>query len=234
MGKTKIWLGIVAGAVFLAACGDGPINGEFVPNSPPDTDVSATPPVLSAAGFEVSFNWTGADPDGEIIGFEWRISNNGEDGIVDVVDTLETFLPWQFTTVTDSTFLVDADLDSFPPDVTDPRQGASNYRYWQTHTFYIRAIDEKGYRDPSPAHVSFTATTLAPTVQITLPKAIRDHLHVSTGDRIDFLVDDDGEVVVRSVRSRLDELRGMLHRKGRKAVTVEEMDAAIARVHGER
>ena len=164
-------VGLFAWALLLAAagCSDGPVAGDVLRNAPPNTTVSAVPPVLGTAGFEVTFNWTGEDADGRVVGFEWRISNNGEDGVVDIEDTLEVDLPWRSTTLSDSTFLVQADIDSFPPDAGDPRQRPRDYRFWQTHTFYVRAVDEKGAKDPSPAHVSFTGTTLAPTVLINLP-----------------------------------------------------------------
>ena len=48
------------------------------------------------------------------------------------------------------------------------------------------------------------------------------------------LLDDDGRVTLRPIRSRLGELRGMLRRPGRKPVSIEEMDAAIAREHAKR
>ena len=70
--------------------------------------------------------------------------------------------------------------------------------------------------------------------QVTIPKEIRDHLHVRAGDRLDFVVDESGRVVVQAIRSRLDELWGLLHEPGRRAVSLEEMDAAIAREHGRR
>jgi hypothetical protein len=50
--------------------------------------------VLSETEYTVSFFWTGFDPDGSIDGFQWRISDNGEDGVVDVADTLSHVLPW--------------------------------------------------------------------------------------------------------------------------------------------
>jgi antitoxin PrlF len=76
--------------------------------------------------------------------------------------------------------------------------------------------------------------TITSKGQVTLPKEIREYLHVSTGDRLDFVVDDDGKVVVRAARSRLDELRGMLFRAGRRPVSVAEMGPAVAREHGRR
>jgi hypothetical protein len=167
---TTILLGALAGLGMLSSgCGDSAITGDRVPNYPPETEVTATPPVLSQASYTVSFFWTGSDRDGQVVGFEWRISDNGPDGAVDIGDTLEANLPWQFTTRTDSIFVVSADLDSFEIDVEDPRQGSKDYRFWQTHTLFIRAIDEDGRVDPTPAHVSFTATTLAPSVLIDVP-----------------------------------------------------------------
>ena len=78
------------------------------------------------------------------------------------------------------------------------------------------------------------SSTITSKGQITLPKEIREHLHVATGDRLDFIVAEDGKVMVQPAHSRLEALRGILHRKGRSAVSIEEMHAAIARVHGRR
>jgi antitoxin PrlF len=64
--------------------------------------------------------------------------------------------------------------------------------------------------------------------QITIPKGIRDHLHVTEGDRIDFRVDENGEVRLTSVARSASDLFGKLHRPGMKPVSIEEMDAAIA------
>ncbi len=152
----------------LGGCGlDGGIEGETRPNLPPDTSISIAPPNLDATSFQVTFFWEGVDPDGTVVAFEWRISDNGPDGIVDREDTLG--LPWNPIAVNDSTFIVSADLDSFPDDVRDPNQSDFTYRWWQTHTFFIRSVDDQGAVDPTPAHESFTATTIAPKVLIDYP-----------------------------------------------------------------
>ncbi len=70
--------------------------------------------------------------------------------------------------------------------------------------------------------------------QITLPKKICDHLQVAPGDRIDFVVEDNGLVVVRPARSRIRCLRGMLRDRKRKPASLEQMDAAVAREHSRR
>lgn len=64
--------------------------------------------------------------------------------------------------------------------------------------------------------------------QVTIPRTIREHLHVTEGDRIDFRVDENGEVRLASVTRSARDLFGILHRPGRKPVSVEEMNAAIA------
>ena len=62
--------------------------------------------------------------------------------------------------------------------------------------------------------------------QITIPKAIREHLHVKAGDRVKFFIHPDGTVVILPTVP-ITALRGMLHWKG-PAVTIEEMNEAIA------
>ena len=74
-------------------------------------------------------------------------------------------------------------------------------------------------------------STLTSKGQITLPKAIRQHLRVETGDAIDFVVGSDGEVRVRAGDVDVTELKGLLRQAGRRPVSIEEMDAAIRRRH---
>jgi AbrB family looped-hinge helix DNA binding protein len=73
------------------------------------------------------------------------------------------------------------------------------------------------------------SATVTSKGQITLPKAIRDRLHLDAGDRVDFVVKDDGTVILRPVTVDVRELKGLLHRKGLKPLSVEEMNAVIRR-----
>lgn len=169
--RTVILCFSVACTLGLAAC-DESLTGTEVPNTPPKTEVTATPPTLSETGTVVSFFWNGFDPDGLVTGYQWRISSNGTDGIVDVEDTLTANLPWHSTGVLDSTFAVTAELPGFDKDLGDSLN-PKLVRSWQSHTFFVRAIDDRGAVDPTPAAVSFTATTLTPTIVITLPAAVQ-------------------------------------------------------------
>lgn len=62
--------------------------------------------------------------------------------------------------------------------------------------------------------------------QVTIPKAIRDYLHVKPGDRVKFFMHPDGTVVLLP-KVPVTALRGILRWEGRPA-TLEEMDDAIA------
>ena len=68
-------------------------------------------------------------------------------------------------------------------------------------------------------------STITVKGQMTLPKAVRDHLHVKPGDRVKFFVHPDGTVVLLPKRPITD-LRGMLKTKRR--ATIEKMNEAIA------
>ena len=73
------------------------------------------------------------------------------------------------------------------------------------------------------------SATLTSKGQLTLPKAIRDLLRLGAGDRVDFIVKDDGTVVLRPATVDVRELKGFLHRRGIKPLSIEEMNAVIRR-----
>lgn len=63
--------------------------------------------------------------------------------------------------------------------------------------------------------------------QTTIPKKIREHLHLKPGDKIDFVIENSGRVVLEPATLDVKELEGILHRPGAKAVSTEEMKAAV-------
>ncbi|MEO5760735.1 MAG: AbrB/MazE/SpoVT family DNA-binding domain-containing protein [Vicinamibacteria bacterium] len=69
--------------------------------------------------------------------------------------------------------------------------------------------------------------------QMTVPKPIRERLRVSTGDRLDFVINDRGEVIVRAAGGHVAELKGLLRARRANAhtTTIREMDAAIFNAH---
>jgi looped-hinge helix DNA binding domain, AbrB family len=64
--------------------------------------------------------------------------------------------------------------------------------------------------------------------QVTIPKEIRDYLKLETGSKVEFLIDENGDVKVVPLNVPLEALSGVLHRPGMKTATIEEMEAALA------
>ncbi|MDO9170399.1 MAG: hypothetical protein Q7W29_01030 [bacterium] len=157
-------------------CGpESDLGGVALVNALPDTRITGTPPYLRDTEYTVHFYWTGSDPDGRVRGYQWKMTANGDDGI-SIRDTLtvdpatgDTINPWRFTTASDSTFVVTADRQGFEDDAILPEH---MQRFYQPHTLIVRAIDDHGGVDPSPALVSFTSTTLSPSIRVVSPSAL--------------------------------------------------------------
>ena len=71
--------------------------------------------------------------------------------------------------------------------------------------------------------------TMTSKGQITVPKSVRDALHLNPGDRVDFILDGEGKVVLRPATLDVRDLEGILHRPGMKPVSVERMRQIVAR-----
>lgn len=73
------------------------------------------------------------------------------------------------------------------------------------------------------------AATLTSKGQVTIPVKVRTALGVDTGDRIEFIEIEKGQFAIVAATRSVRELNGLFHRKGRKPVSIEEMNAAIAK-----
>jgi AbrB family looped-hinge helix DNA binding protein len=63
--------------------------------------------------------------------------------------------------------------------------------------------------------------------QLVIPKDIREYMRLQPGDRLDFIIQDDGDVVIRPMVTDVCELKGMLNVPGRQPVSVAAMHEAI-------
>ena len=68
--------------------------------------------------------------------------------------------------------------------------------------------------------------------QLVIPKLIRQHLDLQQGDLVDFVIGDDGEVVMRPATRDVRDLKGLLP-KPKKVVSLEDMERAIGEAVGE-
>jgi AbrB family looped-hinge helix DNA binding protein len=65
--------------------------------------------------------------------------------------------------------------------------------------------------------------TLTSKGQTTIPKEIRDSLSMKAGDRMTFTLMPDATVVMRVKSRRVADLAGVLRKKGRKPVPLEQL-----------
>jgi len=70
-------------------------------------------------------------------------------------------------------------------------------------------------------------STLTSKGQITIPKSVRDSLALHAGDKVEFVLTENNEVLLKPVTKKVDEVFGRLFRAGRPAVDIAEMDALL-------
>jgi len=64
--------------------------------------------------------------------------------------------------------------------------------------------------------------------QVTIPKNVRDTLHVQMGDRIEFIQISEERYEIIAVTKNVEQLKGIVKGKNTKAVSIDEMNNAIA------
>jgi len=133
--------------VLSFGCGAGSYLGSLRPNRLPVVRITEAPVAEdSPSNYVREIRWTGSDPDGRVVGYRYTIDPPGTAGS----DT-----EWVATTANRGEFTFRADSVA----------GGRGHRF---HTFLVEAIDDRGATS-APAHVSFDATTIAPTVAIISP-----------------------------------------------------------------
>lgn len=73
-------------------------------------------------------------------------------------------------------------------------------------------------------------TTITTKGQATIPKGVRDHLNLKPGDKVEFVLSENGEVVLKGRGHSLLDLFGMLRGKGanKNLLTVEQMHEEVS------
>lgn len=75
--------------------------------------------------------------------------------------------------------------------------------------------------------------TITAKGQTTIPKSVRDRLHLGPGDRVEFIIQDDGTALMVPATMTLAELKASIPPPPR-TLTLEEMAEAIGRRAAER
>ena len=158
------WIAFCAAAVLAlaAGCSNNVFTGTRETNTAPEVWLSSGPVEGDTTGYQVHFYWGGWDPDGEIAFFEFVVADGDPFGF-DPADTTGLDA-WTRTAAFDSVFRVTAAENPQPYEHNELYT-----RYDQTHTLFLRGVDEEGLRSEVVTR-SFTAWTLAPFVQLTHPE----------------------------------------------------------------
>ncbi len=165
-----------------------------VENLPPETTLFVQGP-LDTVNHVVHLYWFGSDPDGGVVGYELRFKN----------PALPADTQWVFTTRTDSVFTVFA-----PAGYTMP-------------LFEVRAIDDVGQVDPSPARENFQFRNEPPTVRFTTRLLMTDTTYSSV--TLAWSVNDpDGDANATRFLVGLGTLPSSLHLVGGTSVTIDSTD----------
>jgi len=75
-------------------------------------------------------------------------------------------------------------------------------------------------------------STITTKGQCVVPKKIRDYMRLNPGDKIDFVIRENGEVFVQPVILDVRELKGLMKKSGSKPVSLKEMDKAVRKRAG--
>jgi AbrB family looped-hinge helix DNA binding protein len=74
-----------------------------------------------------------------------------------------------------------------------------------------------------------TLATLTSRGQVTIPKSVRDSLLLKSGDKVEFVITESREALIRPITMNIDDVFGRLHNRARGPVSVEKMDKGIRR-----
>ncbi len=149
----------------IFGCTSDKLEGPGKENQAPTVWVSSAPPEGTISAYTLHLYWGGWDPDGEVLYYEYVITDN-PGGVFDPADTTGSD-KWRRVFRNDSTFTFTADelADSSEIDWDDMEP----VDFIRSHTFFIRAVDDEQLATRKPAYRSFTARTLSPTVDIIVP-----------------------------------------------------------------
>ena len=148
--------------VLFFGCNEDIYTGQMKQNVKPLIHLTNGPLEGDTIQYRVHFYWLGYDDDGTIDHYEVSLVDGDPFGF----NPADTAGPdkWTSTISTDSLLIVTAN----EYDTTVTINYSLYARYDKTHTFFVRAIDNRG--DVSEvAYRSFTAYTLAPGMNITFP-----------------------------------------------------------------
>jgi hypothetical protein len=166
--RSVAWLvALLTGAQVLAGCGND--TGLENPNVPPETTIPASVPGEgNSVHHIITIFYSGRDFDGTVRSYEYLVHTYPRS--VASLDEIVVPTPadddprWTLTNSSNADLFLTADTLRADPggDIGEGRQDR-----W--HTFFVRAIDNKGEKDPTPDSRTFNAYTTGPRMFLQEP-----------------------------------------------------------------
>ncbi len=140
------WLvGVWVGLLGVWSCEQPPVTGDYFPNQPPETEIFIqSTDTLNATRSVQKIYWDGRDPDGFVVGFYYTWKADPEPG------------DWEFT---------EKRSGVFPLEI---RSADTMY------VFQVKAVDNEGLEDPTPARQRFPIKNSPPSISWTASSKIPD------------------------------------------------------------
>ncbi len=77
--------------------------------------------------------------------------------------------------------------------------------------------------------MSTQLSTITSKGQVTIPKNIRDALHLLNGDKVEFIRNEANEIIIKPITKKSTDIAGMLKQYAKKeAISIEDMNQAVA------
>lgn len=172
-GHARTWrpalcvVALATGARFLAGCSHDP--GVEAPNAPPETTITSSVPANGESVHHIlTIFYLGTDVDGTVRSWEYLVHTYPPS--VASLDEIDVPTPadddprWTLTDLPSVELLLTADVLR-----ADPSGDIGEGRQDRWHTFFVRAIDTQGAKDPEPAARTFNAYTTGPQMFLQEP-----------------------------------------------------------------
>jgi hypothetical protein len=173
MPVPRCWIPLLVCTVTLWLAGCSEDKGAPVPNIEPETTITSSIPISGGSvANHVEFFWSGGDIDGIVTEWQWILDTYprsiGEYGGITPVTPSADDPRWLSNGKRASLLLV-VSADTLR---ADPRGDIGDGTFDRWHTFWVRAVDNEGGADQSPASRTFRAFTKAPEMRLLSPVEI--------------------------------------------------------------
>ncbi len=185
-----VWLG----------CSTAPV-GPGLTNRPPETFIANVPPGQDTIPAVTLVYWYGIDYDGFVSYYEWALSGDSVDPSQittwDSIFATDDTMKLTIDDVDTSTIVLDTILDTIidtvivPPDTLIDTTIVWHFRGY----FYVRAYDNEGLVDPTPAMRGWDVYSIKPVIEITAPDRSSGLLNYIEGTELVFFAKEDIPVV---------------------------------------